>query len=94
MGRAQFIFLYTCLIPCLFFKTYPHTNIYMKIFLFSFRLPQLMMNITNCVKTVQEFVSTTGFSHCLLRFSQYKSCLGVLIKISDSLALLPGFLIP
>lgn len=62
MERAQFfIFLYTCLILCLFFKTYPHTSMYVNIFLFSFISPQVMMNIRNRVKTVEELVSSLGF---------------------------------
>lgn len=64
-GRAQFIFRYTCLILYFFFKTYPHTSIYMLIFLFSLILPQLMMNITNFVKMVEELLSVKGFCQFL-----------------------------
>ena len=35
---------------------------------------------------VEELVSAGGFSHCFLKFNENENLLGVLIKISESLA--------
>lgn len=42
---------------------------------------------------VKELVSAVGFSHCFLKFNENENLLGVLIKISDSLAPNPEILI-
>ena len=42
---------------------------------------------------VKELVSPVGFSHCFLKFNENENLLGVLIKISVSLAPNPEILI-